>query len=75
MYRPNGLVKGEDMTNVFIETFRSPFGKRTSKAAQRVLDQIRENHPESKGWRELDAGVELRSNGLWYAWRKHEHIQ
>ena len=62
------------MPNVFIETFRSPFGKRTSNEAWRVLDQIRESHPESKGWHELDAGVELRSNGLWYAWRKHEHI-
>ncbi|MBR3163304.1 MAG: hypothetical protein IKF17_04325 [Clostridia bacterium] len=63
------------MPNVFMETFRSPFGKDTPEQAEKVLSIIRENHPASKGWRELDAGVELHDDGKWYAWRKHEHFR
>ena len=56
-----------------MEILKPPFGKKTKEEAQEVLDRIRENHPEAHGWREIDAGIEVR-NGLYYAWRKHEHL-
>ena len=76
MYRPNGYVlqKGEDM-NVFIETYRSNAFFPTREDALKVLDEIRREHPEEKGWREIDAGVDQIENGMWYAWRRHEHFR
>ena len=61
--------------NVFIETFRSNAFFPTREDAIKVLDEIRREHPEERGWRELDAGVEQTDNGEWYAWRKHEHFR
>ena len=57
------------MPNTYRETFRSPFGKKNYEEALSVLNEIRDCHPS---WVELDAGVERREDGLYYAWRKHE---
>ena len=54
------------------ETFFSPFGQKTKEAAQRILTEIRAAHPESSGWKEISAGVELRDDG-WHAYPEHEH--
>ena len=62
------------MPNVFMETLRFPAGRETMEDAIKDLEEIRNNHPESYNWREIDAGVEQRSDGRWYAWRKHEHF-
>lgn len=54
------------------ERFFSPFGKETKEAAEKVLTNIRLAHPESSGWKEISAGIELHSDG-WHAYRVHEH--
>ena len=54
------------------ETFISPFGQKNKEAAERILTEIRASHPNSSGWKEISAGVELRSDG-WHAVRVHEH--
>lgn len=56
----------------FIETFVSPFEKETRADALRVLQAIRDAHPESSGWVEIDGGVEQLPNGKWRAFRVHE---
>lgn len=60
------------MTKRFKETFVSPFGKETESDARRVLDKIREAHDAAHGWAEIDAYVEQRADGKWYAVRIHE---
>ena len=56
--------------DVYMETFRSPFGCRTKEQAEYVLNEIRRTHSADDGWFEISAGVERRK-GKWYAWRQH----
>lgn len=56
---------------VYQETFISPFEKETKGDALRVLTQIRECHPASAGWEEIDGFVEQLPNGKWRAVRHH----
>lgn len=58
---------------VYSEIFRSPCVFDTKKEAQKVLDNIRESHPASLGWRELDGYVVKGSNGKWQA--VHSHVK
>ena len=60
-------------TNVYRETFVSPFHKDTEGDALRVLDAIREAHPESSGWVEIRGFVERLPSGKYRAVRVHEH--
>ena len=60
--------------NVYVETFKSPGNQPTQEAALEILEMIRKNHPESRGWREIAAGVKQREDGSWFAWRKHERL-
>lgn len=48
---------------IFEETFRSVFPQPTRKAAERVLNSIREAHPNHCGWVELDAYIESTPDG------------
>ncbi len=54
----------------FEEVFRSPENE-TEGDALDVLQKIREAHPSSKGWVELNAYVEKMPSGKWRAVRKH----
>lgn len=56
---------------VFEEIFYSPFEKDTQAEAMRVLDAIREGHPESSGWVEFTGTLEKLPNGKWRAVRHH----
>lgn len=56
---------------VYRETFVSPFVKETKAKAFKVLDEIRENFPSSKGWVEIDGFIEPCEGG-WKAVRVHE---
>ena len=47
----------------FEEIFRSPFEKDTEGDALDVLQEIRDSHPASSGWVELDAYAEKLPNG------------
>ena len=60
-------------TNVYRETFVSPFHKDTENEAYRVLEAIREGHPESSGWVEIKGYVERLPSGQYRAVRVHEH--
>lgn len=60
---------------IFQETFISPFQKETEGDALKTLEAIREAHPESSGWFEIDGFVEQLPNGKWRAVRKHEKRQ
>ena len=55
---------------IFEETFRSAFPQPTRRAAERVLNSIREAHPSYCGWVELDAYIESTPKG-YVAVRKH----
>ena len=59
---------------IYSEVFTSPFQKKTREEAQRVLDEIRANHPASRGWRELNAYVEKLPNGMFRAVREHAKV-
>lgn len=65
------MMMTEGKTKVYEEPFVSPFGKDTEAEAMRVLNSIRECHPESKGWVEIDGYTEQRADGKWYAVRHH----
>lgn len=54
------------------ETFLSSGNSLTKGDAQRVLQQIRDAHPASSGWVEIDGYVEQLPNGKWRAVRVHE---
>lgn len=56
----------------FSETFVSSGNSLTKDDALRVLQQIRDAHPESSGWVETDGYVEQLSDGKWRAVRVHE---
>ena len=56
---------------VYSEIFKSPCVFDTKKEALKVLDNIRESHPASLGWKELDGYVVKGSNGKWCAIRSH----
>lgn len=56
----------------FRETFVSPFEKETRADALRVLQAIREAHPASSGWVELNGYVEELPNGKYRVVREHE---
>ena len=58
----------------FKERFISPF-RGTREEAEQVLANIRACHPESSGWVELDAGIELDpETNQYYAFREHKKI-
>ena len=60
---------------LYKETFRSPFPRDTREEALKDLASIREQHPESSGWIEISAGIELVSaTGKYYAYRKHKKV-
>lgn len=46
------------------EVFRSPVALPTREAAKKVLEAIRKEHTESKGWAELEAGIEETPKGF-----------
>lgn len=48
----------EGKWKVFEEKFQSPFYKSTRQEAEKVLNSIRESHPEKDGWVEIEAYVE-----------------
>ena len=56
---------------VFSETFRSPAVFDNKAEALKVLDNIRESHPSSLGWIEIDSYVAQATSGKWYAVRDH----
>lgn len=58
----------------FEEVFKSPFEKETEGDALNVLQAIRDTHPASKGWVELNAYVEKLPNGKWRAVRHHAKV-
>lgn len=58
-------------TKVYEEKFVSPFEKDTVGGAERVLAAIREAHPASSGWAEIESGIEPLPNGKFRAWRRH----
>ncbi|MBQ2916859.1 MAG: hypothetical protein IJE59_01575 [Clostridia bacterium] len=58
----------------FEEVFKSPFEKNTEKEALDVLQEIRECHPASAGWVELNAYAEKLPNGKWRAVRQHAKL-
>lgn len=58
----------------FEEIFRSPFEKDTEGDALDVLQEIRDSHPASSGWVELDAYAEQLPNGKWRAVRHHAKL-
>lgn len=53
------------------EVFKSPSTQESEGDALDVLQKIRESHPASKGWVELNAYVEKMPNGKWRAVRDH----
>ena len=59
---------------MYKEKFLSPMEKDTEKEALRVLNDIRESHPSSSGWREIQGYVEKLPNGKYRAVREHEKI-
>ena len=59
------------MTAVFHERFVSPIEVDTEKEAMRVLNDIRESHPETLGWKEIFGAVEKLPNGKFRAIREH----
>lgn len=65
----------EGKTKAYEEIFVSPFGKNTEDEATRVLNSIRESHPESNGWVEIEGYVEQKADGKWYAVRHHEQYK
>lgn len=69
------MTATQKKTKVFEETFVSPFEKDTKGAALVVLNSIREGHPESSGWEEIDGFVEQLPNGKWRAVRHHAKYQ
>lgn len=60
--------------SIYEETFVSPFEKETEAEALKVLDAIRDCHPESSGWHEVDGYAEQLFNGKWRAVRKHKKV-
>ncbi len=58
-------------TKVFEEVFYSAFEKDTRAEAIRVLNDIREAHPQSSGWEEFAGTAEELPNGKWRAVRHH----
>lgn len=63
-----------DRNYSFREVFKSPFVKETEGDALDVLQAIRDSHPASKGWVELNAYVEKLPNGKWRAVREHAKL-
>lgn len=59
------------MLKVYEETFRSGVEVSTPAQAEKVLQSIRDNHPESAGWLEISSGVEHLPNGMYKAIRHH----
>ena len=61
----------------YVEKFVAPRWHPSMESALASLRAIREGHPASKGWNELESGVEKRINpkgGMEYRpWRKHQH--
>lgn len=57
---------------MYKEVFRSPIEKETETEAQKILESIREAHPESNGWKEIRGYVEKLPNGKYRAVREHE---
>ena len=64
------MVCKED--TMYKEIFYSPFEVNTKEEAESILSQIREAHPASSGWKELNAFVEQLPNGKFRAVREHE---
>ena len=62
-------------SNTYEEVFISPFEKDTKGDALRTLQQIRDAHPASCGWIEIDAFAEQLPNGKWRAVRHHKHVR
>lgn len=54
------------------ETFVSAFGHKTKEEAEKILEDIRIEYPESSGWKEISSYTELHSDG-WHAIRVLEH--
>ena len=54
----------EGKRKTFEEIFQSPFYKATESEAEKVLNSIRESHPQSSGWVELEGYVEHTSQGF-----------
>ena len=59
------------MTALFHERFVSPIECDTEAEAMRVLNDIRESHPERLGWKEIYGFVEKLPNGKFRAVREH----
>lgn len=57
---------------MYKEKFISPYEKQTEEEALRVLNEIREAHPNSSGWVEVRGYVEKLPNGKYRAVREHE---
>lgn len=65
----------EGKTKIYEETFKSPFEKDSRADALKVLDAIRDAHPTTYGWVEIDGYVEQLPNGKWRAVRRHAKYQ
>ena len=63
------------MHEVYREVFVSPFHKETERDALKVLQAIREAHPEKSGWKEIRGFVEKLPNGKYRAVREHAHYK
>lgn len=57
--------------SVFHERFVSPIECDTETEAMRVLESIRDGHPETSGWKEIKGFVEKLTNGKYRAVREH----
>ncbi len=55
---------------MYAEVFRSPFEQSTKEEAMRVLNKIRDAHPEGSGWHEVRGYVEKLPNGKYRAVRE-----
>ncbi len=57
------------------EIFESPYQKETKGDALKTLQAIRDAHPASSGWVEIEGFVEQLPNGKWRAVRHHKKVR
>lgn len=62
------------MKEAYREVFVSPFHKETEGDALKVLQAIREAHPETSGWKEIRGVVEKLPDGKYRAVREHSKL-
>lgn len=69
------MISGLPLERLYVERFEGPCDYSTLKDVEQKLNAVREAHPKSSGWQEIDAYAKKLPNGRYKAVRWHYKIK